>query len=251
MVESTGKRGILSRIHPDILLEAEAFAVRKHHGLREQQRSAGENGGIARARHLFFEGFDHFRVFEQAAAHGLENVVHHDGRGLAFGNGLAGGVELILGDVGCVVAGIGGNIGWRLIAPLVEIDALVLEGMGQLVGEDRFLFVDIDPVEKVDGFRFRIVISLDLLFEQRQQKRLEIKVAIEEAEFLENDFAALHALGAFIFIELFAQIAFDCGPRGELALDVAFDGQAGLVGGEFFRELVNVGEELLLWPGRE
>ena len=100
------KAACLALVHPDILLEAEAFAVREHQRLGEQQRSARQNGGVSRARHLLLDDVDDFRIFEQAVAHRLEDVVHHDGRGLALGDGFAGGVELVLGQMGGVVAGV-------------------------------------------------------------------------------------------------------------------------------------------------
>jgi hypothetical protein len=106
---------------------------------------------------------------------------------------------------------------------------LVLKGVRQLVGQDRLLLLDVDPVQHVDGLGFGVVVGLDLLFEKRQQKGLEVEVAVEQAEFLEDDFAALEAFGALVLVELFFQIAFHFGAGGDLALDVALDGQPGLL----------------------
>jgi hypothetical protein len=74
---------------------------------------------------------------------------------------------------------------------------LILEGVGELVGEDGLLLVDIDPVEHVDGLGFGVVVGFDLLLEQGQQEGLEVEVAVEEAELLEDDFVALEAFGAW------------------------------------------------------
>ncbi len=115
--------------------------------------------------------------------------------------------------------------------------------MGQLVGQHRLLLLDAHPVEHVDGLGLGVVVGLDLFLEQRQQEGLEGEVAVQQAEFLEYDFAALHALGALVFVELLFQIAFDGGAGGDLALDLALDGQAGLVGGEF-DQLIDQREEL-------
>ena len=102
----------------------------------------------------------------------------------------------------------------------------------------------LDPVEHVDGFGFGVVEGLDLLLEQRQQKGLEVEVAVEEAELLEDDFVALEAFCAPVVVEFLLEVAFDGGAGGELALDGALDGQTGLVGGEL-DEFVDEGEKLL------
>ena len=120
---------------------------------------------------------------------------------------------------------------------------LVLKRVGQFVGQHRLLLFDAHPVEHVNGLGLGVVIGFDLLLEQRQQKGLEGEVAVEQAELLEHDFIALQALGALILLEFLFQIAFDLGARGDLALDIALDGQAGLVGGEL-DQLINQAEEL-------
>ena len=52
---------------------------------------------------------------------------------------------LILGKVVDVVAIVGGDVVGRLVAPLFQVDALVLQRVGQLVGKDRLLLVDGSP----------------------------------------------------------------------------------------------------------
>ncbi len=66
---------------------------------------------------------------------------------------------------------------------------------------------------------------------------------VEEAEFFEDDFAALHALGVFILVEFFSQVFLDVGAGGEGTFDGVLDGKAGLVGGEF-DEFIDAFEEL-------
>jgi hypothetical protein len=121
---------------------------------------------------------------------------------------------------------------------------LVLERVGQLVREHRFLLVDVHPVQHVHGFGLRVVVGLDLLFEELQQKRLELKVVVQQAELFEHNLVALQAFRALIFIEFFFEVAFHGGTSSEGALDRVFDRQAGLVGGEL-HQLVHKGEELL------
>ena len=99
VVEGSGKCGGLSLVHPYVLLEAQALAIGEEQGLGEQERGAGEDGGTVRGGHLLLGKFHHFGVFDEALAHGLEDVVHHDSSGLAFGDGIAGGVELVFGEV--------------------------------------------------------------------------------------------------------------------------------------------------------
>ena len=108
-----------------------------------------------------------------------------------------------------------GDIVGGLVVPLFEVGVLVLEGVGQLVGQDGLLLFDVDPVEHVDGLGFGVVVGFDLLLEQREQKGLEGEVAIEQAEFLENDFASLEALGALVLVEFLVQVAFDGGAGGD------------------------------------
>ena len=156
---------------------------------------------------MLLDEVDHLGVLEQAVAHRLENVVHHDGGGLALGDRLAGGVELIFCQMSGIVAGVEGDVRGRRVAPLVQIDVLVLQGVGQLVRQHRLLFVDAHPIQQIDGLGFGVVVGLDLLLQQGQQKRLQVEIAIKKAEFLEHDFAALHAFGILIFVELLVQIA--------------------------------------------
>ena len=120
---------------------------------------------------------------------------------------------------------------------------LVLKGVGELVGEDRLLLFDAYPVEHVDGLGFGVVVGFDLLVEKCEEKGLEGEVAVEEAEFFEDDFALLETLGALVLVEFLFEVGFDVGAGGELALDGGFNGQAGLLRGEL-DEFVDQGEEL-------
>ena len=238
------KAASLSLVHPHILLEAEALAIGKEKRLGEQERSAGEHRGAAGAGHLLLDQVHDLGIFDEAFAHGLEDVVHHDGGGLALGDGIAGGVEFVFGEVVCVFGGVEGDLVGGLVVPLFEVGVLILKGMGELVGEDRLLLFDAYPVEHVDGFGFGVVVGFDLLVEQGEEKGLEGEVAVEEAEFFEDDFAFLETLGALVLVEFLFEVAFDGGSGGELALDGGFDGQAGLLRGEL-DEFVYQGEELL------
>ena len=142
------------------------------------------------------------------------------------------------------------NVVGSLVVPFFQVRVLILQRVGQLVRHHRLLLVGIDPVQHVHGLGLRVVISLDLLLQQRQQKRLELKVAVEQAKFLQHDLIALQSLGALVLVEFFVEIALHCGARGEGALHGALDRQAGLLRGEL-DELVDQREELLGLLGRD
>ena len=109
-----------------------------------------------------------FGVFHQAFAQGLENVVHHDGGGLALDHGFAGGVHLVFGQVVGVAGGVDGNVVGGLVVPLFQVRVLILEGVGEFVGQHRLLLFNVYPVEQVDGLGFRVVVGLDLFFQERE-----------------------------------------------------------------------------------
>ena len=215
MVEGSGEGGSLALVHPHILLEAEAFAIGKEKRFGEQERRAGENRGVFRGRHLLLDEVQNLRVLDEASAQGFEDIVHHDGGSLAFGYSFAGGIHLVLGQMVGVAGGIDRNVIGGLVVPFFQVRVLVLEGVGELVSQNRLLLVDVYPVEQVDGLGFGIVEGFNLLIEKREEKRLEVEVAVEEAELLEDDFSALETLGAFVLVEFFFQIAFDRGAGDE------------------------------------
>ena len=96
---------------------------------------------------------------------------------------------------------------------------LVLEGVCELMRQDRLLLVDTHPVQHVDSLGFGVIVGCDLLIEEGEQEGLEGEIVVEEAEFLEDDFTLLEAFGSLIFVEFLFQISFDHGAGGELTLD--------------------------------
>ena len=242
-VHGPGEGRGLTLVHPDVLLEAEALAIGEKQRLGEQERRAGQYRGVLRDGHLLLDEFHDLGVFDKALAHRLEDVVHHDGGGLALGDGFARGVHLVPGQVIGVFAVVERDVGGGLVVPLFQVGVLVLESVGQLVGQHRLLLLDVHPVEQVHGLGFRVVIGFDLLFEQREQKGFQLEVAVQQAEFLQDDFAALEAFCALILLEFLLQIAFHGCAGGDLTLDCAFDGQAGLLRGEL-EQFIDQREEL-------
>jgi hypothetical protein len=120
---------------------------------------------------------------------------------------------------------------------------LILKGVSQFVCQYRLLLFNVDPIKHENSLGFGVVIGFDLLLEQRQQEGLEGEIAVEHAELFEHNLAPLKALGAFVFVELFFQVAFDSGAVGDLALYVALDRQTGLLRGKF-DQFINQGKEL-------
>src|SRR6185312_16890943 len=90
---------------------------------------------------------------------------------------------------------------------------------------------------------FGIVVAGDLLFEEADEKGLEVEVLVEHSEFLEHDFGALKAAGILAILHFVIEILDDGVAVGEAALDAMFDGELGVVGGEL-ENGVHGGEEL-------
>ena len=86
--------------------------------------------------------------------------------GLALGHGVARGVHLVLGEMVVVAGGVGGDVVGSLVVPFFEVGVLILEGVGELVGKDRLLFIGTDPVEQIHGLGLGVVIGFDLLLEE-------------------------------------------------------------------------------------
>src|SRR5665213_2067611 len=71
-----------------------------------------------------------------------------------------------------------------------------------------------------------------------------MKVAVQQSELFQDDLGALHPLRAFIFVELFLQIAIDLFTRDQLALYAVLNRQLG-VAADKVQDLVDRAEELL------
>ena len=88
-----------------------------------------------------------------------------------------------------------------VLLPFFEVEILVLQGMCELMRQHRLLQVRFNPVEQIHGFVLRIVIAGHLFLKQRNQKRLEIKIARQQSELLEHLFGALQAFGILIRLQ--------------------------------------------------
>ena len=179
-----------------------------------------------------------------------QHVVGKADHGLAFEHGLAGGVGVVVGDVFIVLLDVFCLALNFLASPLVEVDFLVLKGVGKLVRHHRLLLLDRHPVEQIHLLGFVVVEAGNLLGEQAQEERPHLEALVEQAKLLEHEFAALHALGALVLVELLAQFGVDGGAGDEPALHRALDLEVGVFADEV-QDLVLGGEQGLLLLGRE
>ncbi len=198
--------------------------------------------------HAVFQGLDHLRRVLQRQAHRFEHVIHEHDHGLAFDHGLAGGADLVVLDVLRGDFLLLGQIGVCRLHIFFEIERLVLQGMGQFVGQHRLLLVDAQPVEKIHGPGFGIVVSRDLLFQQRHQKRPQVEVSGQQPKFLEHQLGAAQALGIFVLAGVLGDIGFHFIAADQLALDLVLDGKQRVFAGKA-QNLVHRAEEFLrfLW----
>ena len=109
--------------------------------------------------------------------------------------------------------------------PLVEADRLILQGMRQLVGHHRFLFLHGNPIQQVDGLRFGIVVAGDLLAQQRHQQLFQIEIARQEPKLFQHQLRPLQLLHVFI-LHVPGQVSNHFVAAGQATLDLLLDGQS-------------------------
>ena len=250
--EDAGEGGVAALFEEDLRFEGEAVGVGEEEGLLEEEGSAGEHGRAFGAGVGGFEAVGDAGDVGDGFAGVAQAEVEEDDHGLAFGDGGSGGVLLVGGEALVVFGDVFGDAEGRIAGPLLEVDFLVLEGVGELVGEDGLLVFGGDPIEEVHGFGLVVVEAGDLLGEELEEEGAEVEVAVEQAELFEDQLGALHALGVLVFVELLAEIRGDFGAGDEAALDGVKRGQVGVFADEL-GDLVDGGEEffrLLLGHGR-
>jgi hypothetical protein len=81
-----------------------------------------------------------------------------------------------------------------------------LQGVRQLVREDRLLLFDVQPVQQIHGFGFNVVISRNLLPQHRHEKFGEFKIARYQSKLLEHLRRPLQTFGILIVLEAFFDI---------------------------------------------
>ena len=103
---------------------------------------------------------------------------------MAFGNGAASRGCLILVEAELVFAAFG--YFWTL--PCFQIEVLILQRMSKFMSEYRLLRVRGKPVQQIHALGLHIVVSGDLLLEKLDQKTVQIEIARQQPEFLEDHF---------------------------------------------------------------
>ena len=145
-----------------------------------------------------FSACDHLRRILQRLAHRLQHVIHEHHHGLAFDYGLPRGADLVVLNVLRRDLFLLVEVGVGRLHVFFQIERLVLQRMGQFVRQHRLLLVRAQPVEQIHGLGFGIVVSGDLLFQQRHQKCSQVEVARQQSKFLEHQLGAAQPLGIFV-----------------------------------------------------
>ncbi len=127
------------------------------------------------------------------------------------------------------------------IRPLGQIHLLILERVRQLVSQHRLLLLRLDPVQQIHRLRLVVVEAGDLLRQQRDEKRPQMKVPVQQPELLQHDLGPLHALRTLVLVELHLEVMSHLIARYQLALYAVRDREFCVVAHEA-QNLVNGAE---------
>ena len=175
------------------------------------------------------------------ARRGQRVVEQHDHR-LALGNTLARGLRflhnlfLLVGLRPVVFAA--GQL------PLLKIDLLVLQRMGEFVRQYRLLNVRLHPVQEIDALRLGIVVGCNLLAQQAKKLRVQVVARRKQAEFLQHQPGLLQPLRVLIVLHALVNVLLHRLAGDEVTLDLVLDRQAGVVAGEL-QDFIDRTEEFL------
>ena len=116
--------------------------------------------------------------------------------------------------------------------------------MRQLMHQHRLLRLRVNPVQQINRLRLGVVIACDLLLQQLQHERLQLKVAVQQPKLLQHNLPALHPLRVLVLVELIRQVFLHRVPAGQRPLYLVLDRQPALLRG-IFRQLIHAAEQLL------
>src|SRR6266851_3913778 len=226
-------------------LEFDAVAIRKSQRFFQKNRSILVLYRVGSSRaHLFVQHVHHLGRIGDRAVHRGKHVIEKRNHGLSLDHGLAGFAVFIFRYVGGSEVFLDVEVFGATLEPLVEAEGLVLEGVRQFMRQHGTLQIGRHPVQQIYSFGFGIVIAGYLLFEQADEKCLQIEIFRQQAEFLQHQLSAFQALDVFVLGHVFLQVGNNFLTAGQTALDPMLDGKRSVFAGKV-EDGVHVAEELL------
>ena len=200
-------------VAPDVVLqESRPLDVGK------EQRFLDEGGNLpedivalACVLHLVLLHLHQVRNVQEALPQGLQNVFQHQPQSLPLHHGDAG-----LGGV---------LVSFHPVQQPVEVEVLVLERVGQLMGHHRELFPDRHPVGDVQGPGLGVVVSGYLFGEQQDQRPSIIQRVRNQAQLHQKAAVELEFLGRVLFSHAGEDVAADLLAASESDVDGACGGK--------------------------
>ena len=142
-----------------------------------------------------------------------EHVIHHRGHGAAFEDRFASKLGVAIGLSG--------------VEPSFNLEMLVLERMGELVSHNHALIFEGNPVCDVKFVGFGVVETGDLLGEQLDHKRVEVKALRNETKSFGALFVRVPLGGGPVLIHLANHVSTDFLAGAQGLLDGALEREAG------------------------
>ncbi len=119
-----------------------------------------------------------------------------------------------------------------VLAHLFQVEALVLERMGKLMGHHRTLHLRLIPVEQVHGAGLLVIVAGHLFGKQFDKKTVQIEGTRQEPKFFLHELRALKADAVSIVVEFVADVFFHLWAADDGPLDLFLDRQAGIFAGK-------------------
>ena len=119
-----------------------------------------------------------------------------------------------------------------VLAHFFQVEALVLQRVGKLMGHYRTLHFRLIPVQQIHGARFFVVVAGHLFSEQLDEEAMQVKGAGQQPKFFLDEFRALKADTVSIVLELVSNVLFHLRPADDRPLDLFLDRQACIFAGK-------------------
>ena len=207
--EHTLERSLLAALRQHVRFEEQAIAIRKAAGLAQHHGRLVHQFGIdgGRDRRVLHRRDHTWRVFQIAPIR-REQVVDVDHHGLALDDSVSCRGALIV-HVAFATLSLGRRHRFRSrFCPMLQIEILILQCVGEFVGEDRTLLLHGDGIQEPDHLGLIIVEAGDRLPIRLHQELAQVEVARQQAELFHGEFGAREALRKIrsrqpVFRELF------------------------------------------------